>query len=94
MLLCRCAALEFFGAVGAVNLLVLAYKTLVCQIQRALLAGETVFMPTVAFIIHNVGSFSKPCDWVVTSRTLLCYKGLVAVHTIVMILNSSKALAR
>lgn len=93
MLLCTCAALEFLGTVGAVNLLVLAYKTLVCQIQRALLAGETVFMPTMAFIIHNVGSFSKPCDWVVTSRTLLGYKALVAIHTIVLVLNSSEALA-
>lgn len=55
------AALELLSAVRAVNLLILADKTLVSQVQRALLTGEAVFMPRVPFRIHNIGSFSKPC---------------------------------
>lgn len=90
---CIQCALQFLGTVRTVDLLIMTYKTLVSQGQGALLTSKAIFMPRSPFIIHHVGSLSKSCYRVVTGRTLLGYKCLVAIHTIVMILNSSETLA-
>lgn len=89
----RSALLEFLGAVRTVDVLVMTYKALVSQGQGALLTSEAVLVPRVPFIIHHVGALSKSCYRVVTAGTLLGYKRLVAIHTIVVILDSSEALA-
>lgn len=87
------ALLHFLGTVRTVDLLIMTYKTLVSQGQRALLTSKAIFVPRLPFIIHHVGSLSKSCYRVVTGRTLLGYKSLVAIHTIVVILDSSETLA-
>lgn len=66
-------------------------KALVGQGQGALLAVEAVLMPGVTLVVHHVGPMAKPCDGVIAAIALLGYGGLVAVHTVGVLLMGGKA---
>lgn len=50
-------------------------------------------MPGVVLIVHHVGPSAKTCDGILTSRAFLGHRGLVAVHTVELVLMSSEASA-
>lgn len=85
--------LQLFGTVGAIDLLIVADKALVSQIHGTLFTMEAVVMPGLPFIADHTGAFTKACDGVLTSSTFLGNKGLVAIHTVILILHSSEALS-
>lgn len=53
-------ALQLFGTVGAIHLLLVENKALVGQIHGAFFAVEAVVVPGLSFIGHHTGAFTKP----------------------------------
>lgn len=82
---------QLFGTVGAVDVLFMQDEALVCQGQRALLTVKAVLMPSVVFVVHDISPSAKTSDGVLTSRAFLGHRGLVAVHTVEVVLVSSEA---
>lgn len=74
--------LQFFGAVGAVDVIGADDKALVGQREAALLTVEAVIMPGVALIVHHICTMTKTCDGVLAAMALLGHVGLVAVDAV------------
>lgn len=85
-------ALQLFGTVGAIHLLLVENKALVGQIHGAFFAVEAVVVPGLSFIGHHTGAFTKPSDGVLASSTLLGHKVLVAIHAVILVLHSGETL--
>lgn len=66
-------------------------KALIGEGEGAFLAGEAVLVPGESLIVHHIGSMAEPCDWVLAAVALLGHVGLVAVHTINVVLVGGEA---
>lgn len=83
--------LQFFGAVGAVDVIATDDEALVCQRETALLAVEAVLMPGVALIVDHICAVTKTCDWVLAAMTFLSHISLVAVDAVHMVVMRREA---
>lgn len=83
--------LQFFCAVGAVDVITTDDKALVGQREAALLAVEAVLMPGVALIVDHICAVTKTCDWVLAAMAFLGHISLVAVDAVHMVVMRREA---
>lgn len=83
--------LQFLGAVRAVNVSIVSYKALVCQVERALLTVKAVIVPRAALIVHYVRSLAKSCNGILAAAALFGHSAFVAVHTVDLFLVGGEA---
>lgn len=83
--------LQFFGAVGTIDVIAADDKALVGQRQRALLAVEAVLVPGEAFVVDHICAMTKTCDGVLAAMALLGHISLVAVDAVHAVVVRSEA---
>lgn len=82
---------QLLSTVRAVDVLSVDDKALVGQGEGAFLAVEAVLVPGVTLVVHHVGPMAKPCDGILAAIALLGHGGLVAVHTVDLLLVGGEA---
>lgn len=82
---------QLLSTVRAIDVLSVDDEALVGQGEGAFLAIEAVLVPGVTLVVHHVGPMAKPCDGILAAVALLGHGGLVAVHTVDMLLMGGEA---